>query len=297
MENARQTIIANFRSLASKPFLVIPHGRNFEQFHRINVSLSENEPIRILVPGNIAISKGGKVIAELGQMAAERGLENPHPRERPIARTSSAKRCSARRLRAFRVCRKASSNKAACGRYIFYWPETYCHTLTELWASGIPVIGFDFGAVGERIRRSGAGWLSAEPNAKGVIEILQHLRREPKEYKAKVDAVLKWQEKEGRIYDCEAMGHRYFDLYQKLMLSSGPQVVDPLLRRERAESTAFDPLLSAEEQILWDHLRNGELSPSADLKLSSASRFILMIPNSTAPLPLTRARSGSMSLD
>src|SRR3546814_6163818 len=29
-------------------------------------------------------------------------------------------------------------------------PETWCHTLTESWATGIPVFGIDRGAVGDR---------------------------------------------------------------------------------------------------------------------------------------------------
>lgn len=42
-------------------------------------------------------------------------------------------------------------------------PETYSYTLTESVASGIPVLGIDLGAVGERIRRHKIGWLT-EPH-------------------------------------------------------------------------------------------------------------------------------------
>ena len=45
------------------------------------------------------------------------------------------------------------------GVVLSIWPETYCHTLTEMWACGLPVIGYDIGAVGDRIAASGAGWL------------------------------------------------------------------------------------------------------------------------------------------
>ncbi|MGH7897913.1 MAG: glycosyltransferase, partial [Candidatus Binatia bacterium] len=38
------------------------------------------------------------------------------------------------------------------------WPETFCFTLTEAWQAGIPVVGSELGAIGERIARSGAGW-------------------------------------------------------------------------------------------------------------------------------------------
>jgi glycosyltransferase involved in cell wall biosynthesis len=39
------------------------------------------------------------------------------------------------------------------------WPETYSHTLTESWAFGLPVIATDIGAIAERIRRHGGGFL------------------------------------------------------------------------------------------------------------------------------------------
>jgi len=37
--------------------------------------------------------------------------------------------------------------------------ESFSYTLSEVWAAGIPVIVPDDGALGERVRRSGAGWL------------------------------------------------------------------------------------------------------------------------------------------
>ena len=39
------------------------------------------------------------------------------------------------------------------------WPETYCHTLTESWMAGIPVLASDIGVLRERIDRHGGGWL------------------------------------------------------------------------------------------------------------------------------------------
>lgn len=37
------------------------------------------------------------------------------------------------------------------------WPETYAYTLSEAWLAGVPAIGFDIGAIAERIRATGAG--------------------------------------------------------------------------------------------------------------------------------------------
>ena len=38
-------------------------------------------------------------------------------------------------------------------------PETYCYTLTEAWQAGRPALVPPIGAMGERVRASGAGWL------------------------------------------------------------------------------------------------------------------------------------------
>lgn len=37
------------------------------------------------------------------------------------------------------------------------WPETWSFVLSQLWEASLPVVAFDIGAQGERIRRSGAG--------------------------------------------------------------------------------------------------------------------------------------------
>ena len=45
------------------------------------------------------------------------------------------------------------------GLVLSIWPETYCHTLTELWMCNVPVIGTSLGAVGDRLRKCGGGWV------------------------------------------------------------------------------------------------------------------------------------------
>ena len=62
-----------------------------------------------------------------------------------------------------------------CGIQVVLIPgpyaETYCHTLTEVWIAGLPVIGNRYGAVGERLRATGAGWL-VDPDDVGTISSL-----------------------------------------------------------------------------------------------------------------------------
>src|SRR5690606_30132878 len=38
------------------------------------------------------------------------------------------------------------------------WPETYCHTLSEAWNTGVPILTTRMGAQEERLNKNGGGW-------------------------------------------------------------------------------------------------------------------------------------------
>lgn len=53
-------------------------------------------------------------------------------------------------------------------------PESYSLTLTECWQAHTAVAAFDIGAIAERIRRSGGGWLvPLESGAQGLVDVLK----------------------------------------------------------------------------------------------------------------------------
>lgn len=49
--------------------------------------------------------------------------------------------------------------RCSAALFLSVWPETWCYTLTLAWKAGLPAMGLDIGAVGERIRETGWGWL------------------------------------------------------------------------------------------------------------------------------------------
>ncbi|MFH7587938.1 transposase [Oceanimonas smirnovii] len=101
------------------------------------------------------------------------------------------------------------------GAVFSVWPETWCHTLTEMWAAGLPVLGFDIGAVGDRLRQSNAGWLVNELTASAVADKLPAIRQE---WSQKHSAVLKWQQQQGLQQSCAAMAKQYWSQYCKLLM-------------------------------------------------------------------------------
>ena len=53
------------------------------------------------------------------------------------------------------------------------WPETYSYTLSEAWRQGLPVVGSELGAIGERISTHGGG-ITVDP--RDVSDITSTLR-------------------------------------------------------------------------------------------------------------------------
>lgn len=53
--------------------------------------------------------------------------------------------------------------------------ETFGHVLTEAWIAGRPAIASFYGALGERIRASGAGWTVDPTDFDGMLDLLQHI--------------------------------------------------------------------------------------------------------------------------
>ncbi len=89
--------------------------------------------------------------------------------------------------------------------------ETYCHTLTEAWAAGLPVLGSHLGAVRDRIQAHGGGWILDPHDANSWYETLLRLRQHPEEWQAKkreVDAL--------SIVSLPTMVARYQDLYRSV---------------------------------------------------------------------------------
>lgn len=66
------------------------------------------------------------------------------------------------------------------------WAETFCYTVSEAWLCGIPVVGADIGAVGDRIRETGAGWLvDVDTRPEELLALLEHIWDSPEERKEK----------------------------------------------------------------------------------------------------------------
>jgi len=215
-ESAKSLILRNFPALADMPFTVIPHGRNFAFFSDDTVpSIQVNETIRVLVPGSIGYAKGAGVLAELAAAASDQDIEihvlgrltEGGPIPGVIEHGAYTRDDFVARVREIRP---------HIGAVLSIWPETFCHTLTEQWAAGVPVVGFDFGAVAERIRDSGAGWVLEQTTADAVLELFADLRKNPQLHDRAVQNVVRWQKKVGLAQTNSWMANRYQEIYESV---------------------------------------------------------------------------------
>ena len=91
------------------------------------------------------------------------------------------------------------------------WPETFCYTVSEAVACGIPILATDIGAVGERVRNMEAGWLVPLDEApEHAINIINMLKSKGEIYQKKIESLAS--KKNKSIKD---MCGEYINLYSR----------------------------------------------------------------------------------
>ena len=208
-EVVKQLYVSVYPELSEKEFIVIEHGRDFKpvigQFYEIP---SKNEPVKILIPGNINIAKGGELIRKIKEQDKNSRLEfhfigalqtilkledygvyhGPYKRE---DFNDLVKKIKPSFIGILSVC-----------------PETYCHTLSEAWSCGVPVLTTKLGAQEERVNKNGGGWfIDHKDPSKAYNEIIR-IANSPKEYKQITEQV-----KKITFKNTEEMAEEYLDLY------------------------------------------------------------------------------------
>ncbi|KRB14948.1 hypothetical protein ASD99_12030 [Mesorhizobium sp. Root695] len=212
---SRDQIMKIYPITQKKPFPVIPHGRDLQMKNVASTSRSKNEKIRILVPGNIDVSKGAGILESLTKLDKEGVFEFHLLGRTTIPLTKDFVFHGPYKREEF--IQKVESIRPHFGAIFSIWPETFCHTLTEMWACGLPVLALDFGAVAERIRQTGGGWLLANSSPQTLFDQLQAIAHDFADYSQKLDEVRLWQERIGRTNSTLWMSQYYDELYRSLL--------------------------------------------------------------------------------
>ncbi|TCH96748.1 glycosyltransferase [Roseococcus sp. SYP-B2431] len=238
--HVRARHVETFPGLAQADFRVIPHGRDFPRLSAARTASLAGRPLRVLLPGHLDTAKGLGWIRAMALLDEGRTVEfhvlgtaqgtfsmpgltihGPYPRDEFSAR--------------------ARDIAPDIGAVLSRWPETHSHTLTELWAAGLPVLGIDLGAVGERLRAQGGGWLvPPESSPQAVLDRLRAIARDPAGLSRRRIQLRAWQQGEGAARDTAAMAADYDRLYRELrarrLAFARPAPVEVWLRLDLRES-------------------------------------------------------------
>ena len=93
------------------------------------------------------------------------------------------------------------------------WPETYCYTLTESAIAEIPVLALSYGALEERIKENGIGWLLPKfASDEDVENKIKEIFENEEEYQKIVSNMKKYKE---NLRTIEEMSKYYSEIYSQ----------------------------------------------------------------------------------
>lgn len=211
-EEAKKLHIKAFPQLKDERFVVIEHGRDFPKTESICATIpNKDDKIKILIPGNIDAHKGSLFIKDLFDFDKKNRIEFHFLGAIP----ELLENCGVYHGRYDRdnFHKIVSDIQPSFAAIFSIWPETYCHTLSEAWASGLPVLSFNLGAPGERITRHGAGWFLYIDNIKTSFEKILEIAQNPAEYQRTLENV-----KNIRFKSTLEMAKEYLFEYNNAML-------------------------------------------------------------------------------
>ena len=166
-------------------FKLIEHGRDIKKVN-INSKLSKN-PIKIALPGHISQHKGSLLIKKLKKLDKDNNLEL-HFIGTTIPNLNSYGINHGRYKRG-EFNKLISKINPSFIAILSTCPETFSHTLTESWATGVPVIATNLGALKERINKTDGGWLVDYKNPQEIYNKI--LSIDKKDYLEKQENISK----------------------------------------------------------------------------------------------------------
>jgi glycosyltransferase involved in cell wall biosynthesis/GT2 family glycosyltransferase len=180
---AHAVIASVYPQLRDRDFRIIEHGRTFAERRRLETCPSRERPVRVLALGNYNDAKGMQTVLDLADLDRDGRLDLhwlgavPGVMARPAAGTYHGP------YEPHTVEARIHEIAPDFVLLLSVWAETYCHTLSEAWAAGVPVIGSCLGAIGERIDVHGGGWTVDPHDAQMILDLIERLSLHTDEYR------------------------------------------------------------------------------------------------------------------
>lgn len=193
-------------------FEVIEHGRDFPELNKKYYELpSRDKPLKILCPANyLNEMKGSEFIKLLKKEDVNNrlefhflghcrnGVEEYGINHGPFEREEYYK--------------KVKEISPSFVGIFSIWPETFCHTLTEAWSCGIPVIGSNIGVIQDRILNSDGGWVLDIDNPKKSYKMILSIAENINEYMGIVENISNFS-----LKTTYKMSEEYLQIYNLLL--------------------------------------------------------------------------------
>lgn len=211
--SAQTIILRHYPLLAKKPFALIEHGRDFQHREAL-VKAPAAGPMDLVCFGALNRTKGLDMIESLAIL----DKQHQHFRFHLLGQVSSEWEPPSAAV----VLHGAYANDQLMARLQAIEPsvalipslcsETYCHTLSEAWNAGLPVICSDLGALRERVHKHGGGWLAHPYQPQDWYDLLLRIKQDPDQYREKATVAKRYRQK-----TVETMAGEYMALYQEIL--------------------------------------------------------------------------------
>jgi glycosyltransferase involved in cell wall biosynthesis len=213
-EASRRLITEHFPALNDGRFTVIEHGRDLARLELARPP-APGQALRVVFFGELTPAKGLKLILQLLELNRHAGYPielhalGKKPANFEAARVGAIYHGTYERNELPELVRDIGP---AVSLVPSPWPETYCHTLTESWAMGLPVLASDIGTLRERVLRHGGGWLLPVGDAERWLEKLRQLADDQGTYARALTEIRGIQ-----FPNVALMARQYESLYERLL--------------------------------------------------------------------------------
>jgi len=212
---------------ADAKFTVIPHGTSAEPQKLLALPApNATEPLKVAFIGYLPLHKGAQLIAGLTKVKM---LSNSVAVEWHVVGEVYQELDSSVILHGRYERDELSAKLRALEVHLVViaslCPETYCLTLDEAWAAGVPVVVTPLGAPADRVAKSGGGWVSKACTEESIAEILNSITTDWELYRAAATRV-----GEIRLLTSEDEGARHRRIYRNFF-GSNPKHPYALLHR------------------------------------------------------------------
>ena len=212
VKNLFLEVYSSYNLFYEDNFKIIEHGRDFPKIKKeLYEKPSKNKPIKILCPANhLNVMKGSEIIKNIKKEDEQNLLEfhflgNCQDNIEEFGINHGT-------FQRDEFYKKVDEIKPSYIGIFSIWPETYCHTLTEAWSCGIPVIGTNIGVIEDRINQCNGGFIIDKNDAKKSYELILNKNKDEINYFNLINNV-----KNIEFKDTKTMAKEYLEIYNKLL--------------------------------------------------------------------------------